>query len=58
MPYLIKMTPLTWGKNTEKLELIFKKNLLNITVDLVVIIGKKKESTNKFLVDKSIKYIQ
>lgn len=25
LPYLIKMTPLTWGKNTEKLELIFKK---------------------------------
>jgi len=43
LPYLVEMTPLTWGQNTKKQELVFEKDVMNITVDLAIIIGKKKE---------------
>ncbi|MGE4282722.1 MAG: methyltransferase domain-containing protein [Clostridia bacterium] len=43
LPFLIKMTPLTWGKSIERLNDIFEKNISSITVDLAVIIGMKKK---------------
>lgn len=42
LPYLVKMTPLTWGKSNESLNCIFEKNISFITVDLAIIIGMKK----------------
>lgn len=42
LPHFIKMTPLTWEKSTEKLNHIYEKNISSITVDLTIIIGKKK----------------
>jgi 23S rRNA (guanine745-N1)-methyltransferase len=42
LPYFIKMTPLTWGKGTEELNDLYKKNISSITVDLALIIGIKK----------------
>ncbi|WP_315118241.1 methyltransferase domain-containing protein [uncultured Clostridium sp.] len=43
LPHFIKMTPLTWGKSTERLNYIFKKNISSITLDLALIIGIKKK---------------
>ncbi|MBB6214173.1 23S rRNA (guanine745-N1)-methyltransferase [Anaerosolibacter carboniphilus] len=43
LPYLIEMTPLTWGKSPERLNGIFEKNISSITVNLAIIIGRKKK---------------
>lgn len=43
LPHFIKMTPLTWGKSTEKLNDVYKKNISSVTVDLTLIIGIKKK---------------
>lgn len=43
LPHFIRMTPLTWGKSTERLKDIYKKNISSITVDLTLIIGTKKK---------------
>ncbi|WP_368489675.1 methyltransferase domain-containing protein [Clostridium sp. BJN0013] len=43
LPHFIKMTPLTWGKSTERLNDVYKKNISSITVDLTLIIGTKKK---------------
>lgn len=42
LPYLIKMTPLTWGESAEKLNSILENDISYITVDLDIIIGRKK----------------
>lgn len=42
LPYLIKMTPLTWGESADKLNSILEKDISSITIDLDIIIGKKK----------------
>lgn len=43
LPDCIKMTPLTWGKSTEKFNAILEKDRFLITVDLILIIGIKKK---------------
>ncbi len=43
LPHFIRMTPLTWGESTEKLNDICQKNISSITVDLTFIIGTKKK---------------
>jgi len=43
LPHFIKMTPLTWGENIEKLNDVYDKNISSITVDLTIIIGTKKK---------------
>ncbi|HHW30608.1 MAG TPA: methyltransferase domain-containing protein [Clostridiaceae bacterium] len=42
LEHFIKMTPLTWGKSSEDLNEVFKKDISHITVDLDVIFGSKK----------------
>ncbi len=39
MPYLIKMTPLTWGIDKDKIEEALNSDIDEITVDLTIIIG-------------------
>src|SRR5690554_89095 len=43
LPYLIRMTPLTWGKSIERLDDICQKDISSISVDLTLIIGMKKK---------------
>lgn len=40
--HLVKMTPLSWGAADEKIQKVLDYGLNNITVDLSVILGKKK----------------
>lgn len=42
LPQLIKMTPLTWGGNTGESDSLHKINLKSVTVDLTIIVGRKK----------------
>lgn len=39
---LLRMTPLTWAVKKDKMNLFMKKDVYHITVDLEVLIGKKK----------------
>ena len=42
LPYLIKMTPLSWGVNSKSLADIYWQDISSITVDLTLLIGSKK----------------
>ena len=44
LPELLKMTPLTWGKGIDNSEIIEGEAFDSITIDLVILIGKKKVS--------------
>ncbi|MGE4273668.1 MAG: putative RNA methyltransferase [Desulfitobacterium sp.] len=39
---LVHMTPLTWGAQEERIDRILKLNSLEITVDLAILVGRKK----------------
>lgn len=41
--HLIKMTPLSWGATDEKIQEVLHIGINNITVDLTIILGKKKQ---------------
>lgn len=43
---LIKMTPLTWNVEEEEINTFINKGLFNITIDLELLIGKKKNIQN------------
>lgn len=43
LPHFIKMTPLTWGKNIENLNVLYDKDISSITLDLTIIIGMNKK---------------
>lgn len=42
LKHLIYMTPLSWGTNQKNIEKVLKSNIDTITIDLAVLIGKKK----------------
>jgi len=42
LPYLIEMTPLTWGTSAENINDILKSKLPFVTVDLTLIVGEKR----------------
>lgn len=46
LPILIKMTPLTWGENVEGRDNLSKLDVSAITVDLTILVGKKKSNTD------------
>jgi 23S rRNA (guanine745-N1)-methyltransferase len=41
-PHLLKMTPLTWGGSSEGLNRVWEEIIPSVTVDLKIIIGKRK----------------
>lgn len=43
LPHFVRMTPLTWGKEGDSLEDVYKRNVTSITVDLAILIGIKKK---------------
>lgn len=45
LPFLLKMTPLTWGGNIVELEDCSKRELSSVTVDLTILIGRKNCTT-------------
>jgi len=50
LQHFIRMTPLTWGKNSEELSSLINKDIPYITADLDVIFGsKKKDKRKKYL---------
>lgn len=42
LPHFIKMTPLAWEKNRGKSNEIYETHISSITVDLTIVIGRKK----------------
>ncbi|MDF9410042.1 MAG: 23S rRNA methyltransferase A [Pelotomaculum sp. PtaB.Bin013] len=40
--HLVKMTPLSWGATDEKIQEVLDIGINNITMDLTIILGKKK----------------
>ncbi|MEW9096011.1 MAG: methyltransferase domain-containing protein [Clostridiaceae bacterium] len=42
LPFLIKMTPLTWGENIEGINSLYEIDISSITLDLTILVGKRK----------------
>ena len=42
---LIRMTPLSWGTSEERLQQVLGMGLSEVTIDLTILIGKKKQPT-------------
>lgn len=47
LPYLVKMTPLTWSGDAGKLESIGRLDIPSVTVDLTLIVGRKKRKSSE-----------